>query len=129
MVLPENEIQKLWGSCFLTFKDKGGKSGGRINDPRVNGELFKHSGMFIVANDLVITPCSSVSTMDILKRLKVPVNDIEKHKVSVGLEEFIVQGLRMLKASLRSSSVLSIGLEHQLKKLNPNFRSMCFEKN
>ncbi|KAJ9550997.1 hypothetical protein OSB04_015042 [Centaurea solstitialis] len=112
MVLPPNEIHKLWGSCFLTFKDKGGKSGGRINDPRVKGELFKHSGMFIVANDLVITPCSSVSTMDILKRLKVPVNDIEKHKVSVGLEE----GLRMLKASLRSSSVLSIGLEHQLKK-------------
>ncbi|KAJ9550878.1 hypothetical protein OSB04_014923 [Centaurea solstitialis] len=115
MVLPANVTHNWWDSCFLSFKGEGRRTA--LNNPKVNGELFKHSGMFMVTDDLVIIPCSSVSTMEVLKMLKVPLNDIEKHKVSIGLEE----GLRMLKASMRSSSVLSIGLEHQLKKLNPNF--------
>ncbi|KAJ9550995.1 hypothetical protein OSB04_015040 [Centaurea solstitialis] len=85
MVLPPRDTQDWWDSCFLTFKGEGRRTS--LNDPRVNGELFKHSEMYMVTDDLVITPCSFVSTMDILKKLKVPLNDIEKHKVSVGLEE------------------------------------------
>ena len=85
MVLPGNDTQDWWDSCFLTFKGEDRMT--TLNDPRVKGELFKHSGMFMVADDLVITPSSSVSTMDILKKLKVPLNDIEKHKVSIDLEE------------------------------------------
>lgn len=116
--LPAEENWNWRATSFFTFdKYESDCVVGSVCVP-MSGGLFKPSGKFVVADDLVITPPKSVSSSDYLMKLKVPLNDIEQHKVGVGLEE----GLRMLKASLGSSStVLSIGLEHQLKKLNPNF--------
>ncbi|KAJ9550996.1 hypothetical protein OSB04_015041 [Centaurea solstitialis] len=104
------------GRYLKSQEDIEGTSSTTFNNPSVNRELFKRSGMFIVMDDFVITPSSYVSTMDKLNKLKVPLFDIKKHKISIGVEE----GIKLLKASLRSSSVLTTGLEDQLKKLNPN---------
>ncbi|GKE33363.1 RNA-directed DNA polymerase, eukaryota, reverse transcriptase zinc-binding domain protein [Tanacetum coccineum] len=70
-----------------------------------------------VAEDLLISSSFSISTMDILNKWKVPLNDIEMHKASIGLEE----GLKMSKTSLRSKSTLTKGLEKHLKNLNQNY--------
>ncbi|KAJ9550875.1 hypothetical protein OSB04_014920 [Centaurea solstitialis] len=112
------ETGRWWETSFFTFDEYERDCViGHVYVPMIGG-LLKPSGKFVVADDLVITPPSSVSSSDYLLKLKVPLNDIEQHKVGVGLEE----GLRMLKASLQSSStVLSIGLERQLKQLNTNY--------
>ncbi|KAI3670965.1 hypothetical protein L1987_87610 [Smallanthus sonchifolius] len=81
-------------------------------DPRKDGGLLKQSGMFMVTDDLTITPLSSFSIIGILKKLKVLPDDIERLEVSIGMKE----GLSILKASLRSCSTLTDSLEHQLKK-------------
>ncbi|XP_076939079.1 uncharacterized protein LOC143607564 [Bidens hawaiensis] len=110
------------------------------NDPRVHGKLLKQCGTFVMTDDLTVTPLSSFSTIDILKKFKVLPEDIERYEVSTGLEEvspkhyfhsdfytvfhlclillmpICLQGLSMLKASLRSCFTLTTGLEHQLKK-------------
>ncbi|KAK1418509.1 hypothetical protein QVD17_27654 [Tagetes erecta] len=81
-------------------------------DPRIDGSLLKHNGMFMVTDDLKISPSNSSSTIDILKTLEVLPKDIERHEVSFGLKE----GLIMLNASLDSCSTLTRSLEHQFKK-------------
>ncbi|PWA63686.1 hypothetical protein CTI12_AA350630 [Artemisia annua] len=79
--------------CYeLTFKD-----------PKVLGGVLKAPAKFMVTDDLNLTPVSSVSTIALLNKLKVPLNDVEEHEVSIGVEE----GLKILKASLKSSTPLS----------------------
>ncbi|MFS7965944.1 hypothetical protein Hanom_Chr09g00768091 [Helianthus anomalus] len=75
-------------------------------DPRIDNRLLKQSGLFIVTDDLIVTPSSSYSTLKALNDLKVPFDDIEKYETSIGL----IEGLRMLKASLRSRSTLTDSL-------------------
>ncbi|XP_071740902.1 uncharacterized protein [Rutidosis leptorrhynchoides] len=58
-----------------------------LNDPRVGEEIMKLTGMFMLTDDLFITPNSSTSTMNTLGKCNVPFNDIERHKVSIGLKE------------------------------------------
>ncbi|KAK1418511.1 hypothetical protein QVD17_27656 [Tagetes erecta] len=89
------------GFKYLTFKD-----------PRVDEIFLKQAGSFFVTDDLVITPSSSSLTLNILNKFKVPLDDIERYEISIGLEE----GLRMLKASLRSRETLTNSLPHHLIK-------------
>ncbi|XP_076939077.1 uncharacterized protein LOC143607562 [Bidens hawaiensis] len=82
-----------------------------LKDPRLNGKLIRPSGLFFVTDDFIISPSSSHLAMNTLEKFKVPFPYIERHFISFGLEE----GLRMLKASLRSKSFLSSILKHLLK--------------
>ncbi|KAJ0705927.1 hypothetical protein HanLR1_Chr09g0300991 [Helianthus annuus] len=82
------------------------------NDIKIDGGFLKQSGMFLVTDDLTITPSSLASSIDILKKLEVAPEDIERCEVGISLKE----GLSMLKESLRSSSILTKSLEHQLKR-------------
>ncbi|XP_071737583.1 uncharacterized protein [Rutidosis leptorrhynchoides] len=106
----EQVYRKVYGNLPMIFFRSPALC---LNDPRVNGELLKRSGMFMLTDDLVITPSSSISTMNVLNKCNVPLNDIERHKVKIGLKE----GIRMVYASMISSSTLSKGLEHQLEIL------------
>ncbi|MFS7965928.1 hypothetical protein Hanom_Chr09g00767921 [Helianthus anomalus] len=67
--------------------------------------------MFIMTNDLIITPSSSYSTLNTLNDLKVSFFDIKRDEISIGL----IEGLKILKASLKSRSTLTDSLEHLLK--------------
>ncbi|KAK1416889.1 hypothetical protein QVD17_26008 [Tagetes erecta] len=100
----KNQLFGLEGTPFYRRNFK-------LKDPRIDEEYLKHSGMFIVTDDLVVTPSSSYSTIDALIKLKVQLDDIERHEISIGLEE----GFKILKASLRSRSTLTAFFEHQLK--------------
>ncbi|KAJ0705933.1 hypothetical protein HanLR1_Chr09g0301051 [Helianthus annuus] len=84
----------------------------KLKNPRLNEKYLRPSGMFMVTDDLVITPSTSYSTRDALNKLKVQLDDIERYEVSIGFEE----GLRILDASLRSRSTLTSIIEHRLKK-------------
>ncbi|XP_076934780.1 uncharacterized protein LOC143601192 [Bidens hawaiensis] len=57
----------------------------------------------IPLDNLFVTPLSSFSTITTLGMLEVPLNDIEVHEVSFGIE----QGLELLDASLRSSEAFT----------------------
>ncbi|PWA84921.1 hypothetical protein CTI12_AA049010 [Artemisia annua] len=110
----DDNCYRMWYDNYIfTYKDDIDR-GYTFNDPRIGGEFFKRSKMFMVTDDLLITSSLSISTMDILIKWKVPLKDIERHTVTIGLEE----GLKMLKASLKSKSTLTKGLENQLKNLN-----------
>ncbi|PIA54472.1 hypothetical protein AQUCO_00900784v1 [Aquilegia coerulea] len=58
---------------------------------------------FVVTDDLVVTPLSSISSIFLLKKFQVPITDIEERVVSVGGEE----ALRLLEASLTSKLALT----------------------
>lgn len=70
-----------------------------LKDRVHQGGFIKASAKFMLTDDLVITPLSTFSTIALLNKLKVPLNDIVEHELSIGIEE----GLSILKASLISS--------------------------
>ncbi|KAI3701631.1 hypothetical protein L6452_26848 [Arctium lappa] len=73
---------------------------------RVQESFLKAPVKFMLTDDLVITPLSFVSAIALLNKLNVPVDDVEEHELIIGVEE----GLKILKASLKSSSTLSDAL-------------------
>ncbi|KAL8265146.1 hypothetical protein R6Q59_023276 [Mikania micrantha] len=81
-----------------------------LKDSRVDGRYLKESAKFMVTDDLVITPLSLLSSITMLSKLNVPLNDVEVHKVSIGIEE----GLEILDASLKSFSTFTDSI---LKKI------------
>ena len=59
-----------------------------LKDPRVEGRFLKvHGTKFMLTDDLVVTPLSSISVMAILNKLKVPLNDVEQHAIIIGIKE------------------------------------------
>ncbi|MFS7914549.1 hypothetical protein Hanom_Chr02g00154751 [Helianthus anomalus] len=70
----------------------------RFKDSRINGRYLNAPAKFMLTDDLVITPLSSFSSITTLGKLKVPLNDIEVHELSIGIDE----GVEILDASLRS---------------------------
>ncbi|CAA3005172.1 DUF674 family, partial [Olea europaea subsp. europaea] len=66
--------------------------------------------LFVVSDNLVVTPSSSASCISFLKELIVPVDDIEVRLETIGQHE----ALALHKASLTSSSALSKGLKSLL---------------
>ncbi|KAL7086718.1 hypothetical protein ACP275_13G017800 [Erythranthe tilingii] len=77
-------------------------------------EFQKHNGyyvkrgitMYMVTDDLTITPLNMNSSFSVLDRLDIPLSDVEEVEVHVGLQEC----LSILKASLTSTCALSNGL-------------------
>ncbi|XP_028215195.1 uncharacterized protein LOC114397329 [Glycine soja] len=63
-------------------------------------------------DDLVVTRMSSICVMSLLQSMSIPVSDLAEKVVSIGIKE----GVRMLRASLTSTSALTIGLNHLLTK-------------
>ncbi|KAL8222987.1 hypothetical protein R6Q57_020386 [Mikania cordata] len=74
-----------------------------LKDSRVDGRYLKASAKFMVTDDLVVTPLSLLSSITMLSKLNVPLNDVEVHKVNIGIEE----GLEILDASLKSLSTFT----------------------
>ncbi|CAK8541824.1 unnamed protein product [Lathyrus sativus] len=93
----------------------------RYLEPQISiGEVFARSGgkgfmkspsLYMVTDDLVVTPSSSVSVISFLSNLGIPSSDLEERMITIGKFE----GLSILKASLISSSALSNGLGPFLK--------------
>ncbi|KAG2240806.1 hypothetical protein Bca52824_097087 [Brassica carinata] len=74
--------------------------------------FMKKKTKFIVSNDLTITPMNSSSTIGLLRKMKVDINDLEEYQTSISKAELI----SILRASLISSSALTNGLSNLLVK-------------
>jgi uncharacterized Zn ribbon protein len=58
-----------------------------FKDARAQGRYLKTSAKVMLTDDLVITPLSSLSTVSVLKKLNVSLDDVEEHNISIGIEE------------------------------------------
>ncbi|KAG8368389.1 hypothetical protein BUALT_Bualt15G0040400 [Buddleja alternifolia] len=77
-----------------------------VDDNGILGYV-KGPATFMVTDDLVITPFSAFSSLSLIKKLKIPVSDVEEFQFEVGMNE----ALNILKASLMSTSALTDGLK------------------
>ncbi|XP_028783621.1 uncharacterized protein LOC114739712 [Neltuma alba] len=68
--------------------------------------------LLAVMDDLQVTPLTSTSSISFLQKLKVPLNDLEEHKVTIHKTE----ALNLLGASLTSKAALTNGLFYLVKK-------------
>ncbi|KAL0422624.1 UNVERIFIED_CONTAM: hypothetical protein Slati_3285300 [Sesamum latifolium] len=89
------------------FRDMDGKEG-----------YVKGPSMFMVSDDLVVTPCAAaISSLSILNNLNIELADVEELTFEIGKQE----ALSILKASLTSASALTNSLkpfiERQLEKV------------
>ncbi|KAJ9551063.1 hypothetical protein OSB04_015108 [Centaurea solstitialis] len=71
-----------------------------------DGRYIKSPTKFMLTDDLVVTPLSSISVFTMLNKLKVPLNDVEQHAINIGIKE----GLKILNAALTSTSTFTDGL-------------------
>lgn len=110
----------------------------KVVDPKssnAKSSYAKGPSMYMVTDDLCVSPMSSISTMSLLKRSKVPLSDLEERVIKIGVKEvwtcsscncflfanttltfgYILQGLSILKASLTSASALTNGLNQLIR--------------
>ncbi|KAG8368387.1 hypothetical protein BUALT_Bualt15G0040200 [Buddleja alternifolia] len=85
----------------MNFVDLNRKSG-----------YVKGPAMFMVTDDLVVTPSSAISSLSLIKNLKIPFSDVEELRFEIGMEE----ALNILKSSFTSTSALTDGLKPILKR-------------
>ncbi|KAK1373932.1 hypothetical protein POM88_030125 [Heracleum sosnowskyi] len=100
---------------YLTaFSDSTMKLGRECIDqsPKGEGGFVRGPTKFMVTDDLVVTPLSSMSCFTYFHRLKVAPGDIEEQVINIGMEE----ALNLLWASLTSTSVLTNGLKFFISK-------------
>ncbi|KAI4354629.1 hypothetical protein L6164_003478 [Bauhinia variegata] len=74
--------------------------------------FVKRPAVFAVSDDLRITPLTSNSSIFFLQKLNIPLDDMDRHVVSIGETE----ALNLLRASLTSKAALTDGLFLLLKK-------------
>lgn len=72
----------------------------------------KKPSLYMVTDDLVVTPGSSTSAITVLTKLRIPLSDVMECSINIGQNEC----LSILKASLISSSALTNGLSQFLTK-------------
>ncbi|XP_027903714.1 uncharacterized protein LOC114163608 [Vigna unguiculata] len=75
--------------------------------------IVKGSRMFVVTDDLVVAPSSPISDLNIIIRLNTSFLDLKEKDVTIGLMEC----LNILKASLTSTSALTVGLGHLISEV------------
>ncbi|XP_058768460.1 uncharacterized protein LOC131642207 [Vicia villosa] len=68
---------------------------------------------YMATDDLVLTPWSPISALQLINQLQIPLNDLEEMHVTIGVKEC----LSIWKASLISTSALTNGLCHLLPKV------------
>ncbi|KAL3635457.1 hypothetical protein CASFOL_020004 [Castilleja foliolosa] len=77
-----------------------------VKSPKGPGNYVKGQKMYMATDDLSVTPLYTASSISIFNKLKVPLNDVKELELDIGLKE----ALRILKASLTSTSALTDGL-------------------
>lgn len=54
---------------------------------KITQELIRGPAMYMVTDDLLVTPLSSMSSISFLKRFKIPLRDVQERVISIGMEE------------------------------------------
>ncbi|GER53235.1 hypothetical protein STAS_30746 [Striga asiatica] len=87
--------------------------------PKWRSQYFYGQIMYMVMDDLTVTPLCTCSGISILKSLKIPFSDVKELKLLVGLEE----AKSILKASLTSACALTDGLINPVLMKQPKQES------
>ncbi|KAL7205781.1 hypothetical protein ACSBR2_018658 [Camellia fascicularis] len=90
-------------SSLFTTKCSDLSSNSLLGEAKIGGGFMKGPSMFMVTDNLSITPLSPISGISLINRLKVPLSDVEELEVTMGEGET----LRLLVASLVSRSALT----------------------
>ncbi|KAL6554100.1 hypothetical protein OROMI_019773 [Orobanche minor] len=77
-----------------------------VKSPKGPENYVKKQKMFMVTDDLTVTPFSTASSISIINRLNVPLSDVKELELDIGLKE----ALGILRASLTSARALTDGL-------------------
>lgn len=56
-------------------------------NPKGSDEFMKAPTMFMVTDNLVVTPLSSATCLNYLNSLKVPPSDVKEQVVNIGMQE------------------------------------------
>ncbi|KAL3635445.1 hypothetical protein CASFOL_019992 [Castilleja foliolosa] len=88
------------------IEEKWKWNGYSFKSPKGPGNYVKGQKMYMVTDDLTVTPLCMASSISVFNKLKVPFSDVKELKLDIGLKE----ALRILKASLTSTSALTDGL-------------------
>ncbi|XP_074352046.1 uncharacterized protein LOC141691207 [Apium graveolens] len=80
-------------------------------NPKGSDVFMKARTMFMVTDDLVVTPLSSATCFNYLNSLKVPPSDVKDQVVNIDMQE----ALNLLWATLNTSSVLNNGLKDSVE--------------
>lgn len=62
----------------------------KLVDPKsstAKSSFAKGPSMYMVTDDLFVTPMSTISTMSYLKKSKVPLSDLEEKVIKIGVNE------------------------------------------
>lgn len=89
-ILPIDEATDLdytYQGCSVTMVDP--KLASSSDDDGGGGGFVKGPSMFMVTDDLVVTPISSISVASFLCKSGIPFYDLEERVISIGLEEVI----------------------------------------
>ncbi|GFP79559.1 hypothetical protein PHJA_000099400 [Phtheirospermum japonicum] len=78
-------------------------------------KYVKEQTMYNVTDDLVVTPFCMTAGFSLLSRLKISLCDVDEVELKIGLDE----ALRILKASLTSTTALTDGLMNSISKKQP----------
>ncbi|KAK2972228.1 hypothetical protein RJ640_014286 [Escallonia rubra] len=117
--LTDKQIHSVILECSqITCIDPKNPNGGTT----LVGGYIKGPATFMVTDDFVVTPFLSLSIISALKRLNIPLGDVEEQEVSIGMEE----ALGLLKASLESTSALTDGLSLVLQKPKQEKNPSCY---
>ncbi|KEH23018.1 DUF674 family protein [Medicago truncatula] len=104
-----NERIYDWGDfCELYPESPKVSYQGYVKGPRI----------YVATDDLVISPLSPITLLDLLNRFKTSVGDLKEKVVTIGIKEC----LSILKAALTSTSALSNGLAHLLAEVKEKIR-------
>ncbi|KAL6529634.1 hypothetical protein OROGR_015257 [Orobanche gracilis] len=87
---------------YLSHLDNGYRVSSYMS-PGGDGKYVKGSRMYMVTDDLTVTPLCMSTTLSILNLLEIPLSDVKEVELHIGLEE----ALTMLKASLTSTNALT----------------------
>ncbi|KAL6529640.1 hypothetical protein OROGR_015263 [Orobanche gracilis] len=111
-VLLKPQISEIYNNYdhFFPFAEKG-----LSTSKSARTYVLREQILYNVADDLTVTPFCMTSSYSFLSRLKIPLSDIDEVDLEIGLDE----GLRILKASLTSTTALTDGLMNSIAKKQP----------
>ncbi|KAL5180301.1 hypothetical protein HKD37_01G001466 [Glycine soja] len=74
--------------------------------------FVRRPSLFVVWDDLQVTPLANTSSISLLQKLNVPLDNLEEHELRIGE----IEALNLLGASLTSKAALTEGLFYLLRK-------------
>ncbi|TKY63403.1 tyrosine/DOPA decarboxylase [Spatholobus suberectus] len=84
--------------------------------------FVRRPSLFVVWDDLQVTPLANTSSLSFLQKLNAPLDDLEEHELRIGETE----ALNLLGASLTSKAALTEGLFYLLKKPKEEAKARSF---